>query len=175
MAEAVEIPEAKDPFERQVALTIAVLAVVLSVVSTVGDNAKGEALLAATKASNQWAYYQAKSIKEHSYDLAGELLGAVGSSLDPAAREALAKKYGDEVARYEREKNEIRAKAEEQEKEIVRNGLVNDRCDLAGVLLQVAIVVGSIAILVRWKALWGASAVLGVAGVVTFATVFLMK
>ncbi len=45
MAEAPEIPEAKDPFEKRVAVTIAVLAVVLAVVGNKGDNAKTDAII----------------------------------------------------------------------------------------------------------------------------------
>ena len=63
MGQAPEIPEVEDSFSRKVALSIATIAVILSVVSMKGDNAKGDGLLAATKASSQWAYCKAESIK----------------------------------------------------------------------------------------------------------------
>ena len=45
MAEAPEIPEANDPFSKQVAITIALLAVVLAVIENKGDNAKTDAII----------------------------------------------------------------------------------------------------------------------------------
>lgn len=60
MAEAPEIPEANDPFEKQVAVTIACLAVVLAFIGNKGDNAKTDAIIKTNEASNQWGYFQAK-------------------------------------------------------------------------------------------------------------------
>lgn len=175
MADAAEVPEAKDPFERRVALTIAILAVVLSVVSMKGDNAKGDGLLNATQASNQWAYYQAKSIKEHTYALQLETLQLTATAGEVAKRrEEVQARYAAEVARYKAEKDEIRKQAESHEEEVVANARVNDRCDLAGLLLQIAIILGSVAILVRWAAFWGVSIVVGIAGAVAGATAWFL-
>lgn len=173
MAEAPEIPEAKDPFERRVALSIAILAVVLAVISMVGDNAKLAGLLASTRAANGWAYYQSKSIKEHTYALQKEALETLADVGDEERRARLIEQYGREVARYKKEKDEIRAQAEAHEKEVEAQGLVNDRCDLAGLQLQIAIVLGSVAILVSWRAFWYASLVLGLTGALTAASAFL--
>jgi hypothetical protein len=173
MTESPEIPEAKDPFERRVALSIAVLAVILSIVATIGDDAKLEGLLSATRASNSWAYFQAKSIKEHSFLMQGELLEAVNSqAIDNAKRAELLGKYQKEMKRYGNEKEEIQKKAEDFEKLVELKIKANDRCDMATMLLQIAIVFGSVSILVRWKAFWGLSLLLGLAGILTAATIF---
>ena len=174
MTETAEIPEAKDPFEKRVALTIAALAVILSIISTAGDNAKSESLLAATRASNNWAYYQSKSIKEHSFELQKELISLFPvASIDKTAREKVIAKYEAFVTRYAKEKEEIKAKAEELEKEVIYNGNINDRCDLAAVFLQIAIVLGSVAILVRWKLFWYVSVGLGLVGTIMGALPFI--
>ena len=52
-------------FSRRVALVTAVYAVVLAIASLGGNNAMKEMLLAQQEATNQWAYYQAKVIREH--------------------------------------------------------------------------------------------------------------
>ena len=94
MADAVEIPETSDRFGRKVALCIAMMAVVLAFISTKGDNAKGDGLLAATKASGAWSYYQAKSIKEHSYLLQKELVAVLpGKHLGVHHNAGLAVRY----------------------------------------------------------------------------------
>ena len=54
------------------------------------------------------------------------------------------------------------------------NSRVNDRCDLASLLLQVAVVVCSVSILSSWKPLWLAGLGLGVAGSFVGITAFLM-
>ena len=54
MAEAPEIPEAKNPFERMVAVSIATMAVCLSVINIHGDNAKTDAIIKTNEASNKW-------------------------------------------------------------------------------------------------------------------------
>jgi hypothetical protein len=175
VAESPEIPEAKDPFERRVALTIAILAIVLSLISTLGDNAKLESLLAATKASNSWAYYQSKSIKEHTFSMQQELLQAFNpQAIEEGMRQKLVTRYAGEVNRYGKEKDEIKNTAEEYERAIERNSRINDRCDLAGLLLQIGIVFGSVAILVRWKAMWVVSICLGLAGLLAGLTALLM-
>ncbi len=44
MSEDVEVPEAKDPFEKRIAISIAIIAVLLSYISMKGDNAKTDAI-----------------------------------------------------------------------------------------------------------------------------------
>ena len=63
MDDTPEIPEAKDPFERRVAVAIAMLAALLAFVSMRGDNAKTDAGLRTTEASNQWSFFQAKKLR----------------------------------------------------------------------------------------------------------------
>jgi hypothetical protein len=52
-------------FTRRVALTTAIYAVVLAIASLGGNNATKEMLLAQQQASDLWAFYQAKAIREH--------------------------------------------------------------------------------------------------------------
>src|SRR5512135_2449380 len=54
-------------FTRHVALTTAIFAVFLAITSLGGSNAMKEMLLAQQQASDQWAFYQAKNIREHFY------------------------------------------------------------------------------------------------------------
>jgi len=52
MPDAPEIPEAKDPFEKRVAVTIAILAVALAFIGNKGDNARTDAIIKTNEASN---------------------------------------------------------------------------------------------------------------------------
>src|SRR2546422_7985488 len=58
---------AEKSFSRRVALTTAIYAVVLSIASLGGNNTVKEMLLAQQQSSDQWAFYQAKVIREHQY------------------------------------------------------------------------------------------------------------
>lgn len=68
---------------------------------------KNEAVLKKAKASDAWAFYQAKSSKGHLTELARDLAG------DDTRKAA----YTDQIARYEHEKQEIKSQAELLDKE----------------------------------------------------------
>jgi uncharacterized protein YfcZ (UPF0381/DUF406 family) len=171
MTESPEIPEAKDPFEKRVAITIAILAAVLSFISNHGDDAKTDAILMNTEASNQWAFYQAKSIKEH-VDNGNASLAALLTS--EAKRDEIIKHLNEEAKRYSSEKAEIKLKAESLTAESHAASLVNNRCDRASLILQLAIILSSVAILSRWKPIWYFGIFVGVGGAIIGATAFLL-
>jgi hypothetical protein len=173
MADAPDLPEAKDPFEKGIALTIAIFAVVLSFVDNTGDNAKTDAIVKTTEAANKWAYFQSKSLKENLADSSATLLGLL-TATDPAAAKAKQEELVKEVARYEGEKKQLMTEARELEQQSAHALAINDRSDLASLLLQIAVVVCSIAILVRWKPIFFGGVAVGLAGIAVAATAFMM-
>ena len=140
-------------FTRRVALTTAIFAVVLAIASLGGNNAMKEMLLAQQQSSDQWAFYQAKVIREHLYraqKLGLEMTLAEPGALKGPARakvEALAKKFGEEETRYNAEKKEIEKDAKRLEHERDRNRDKDPYFDYAEVLLQISIVMASVSIL----------------------------
>ncbi len=174
MSEAPEIPEATGPFEKRVAISIAVIAIVLSFVGNLGDNAKTDAIIKTNEATNQWGYFQAKSIKGQMAGMQGELLAALGGAQPDEARAKEIARLRAETSRYETEKTGIKKQAEDLQHEAAHESKTNDRCDLASLMLQIAVVICSVAILSRWHAFWFAGLALGLAGAVTGATAFFM-
>lgn len=165
MPERPEIPEAKDSFEKMVAISIATMAVVLSVVGNHGDHAKTEAIIKTTEASNRWAYFQSKSIKEHlAQTELSSLLVLSPQIMDPAKSHALLEKLPEQIKRYETEKEAIKAEAEALEKDAAKKLRITERSDAGTLLLQIAIVLSSVAILSKWKPSWFAGLLLGAAG-----------
>jgi hypothetical protein len=176
MAETPEIPEANDPFSKQVAITIALLAVVLAVIENKGDNAKTDAIIKTSEAANRWGYYQSKSIKQNLYETQIEILSHLKPSgpdarvLDPEAaarRKAMLasiEKATATATRYDAEKGDIKKEAEQFEAAAEAQGNINDRCDHAALALQIAVVICSVAILSRWRLFWYIGLGLGVAG-----------
>jgi hypothetical protein len=161
----------EDHFSRRVALVTAVFAVMLAIAALGGNHAMKEMLLAQQKSSDQWAFYQAKVIREHQYRgqklrLEADLVER-GASLKPEAREkleGLMKRFEEEEKRYNVEKKDIEkdAKKLEHERDIWQ---AKDPYFLfAEAVLQIAIVMSSVSILARSRSIFGFSLVLAVLG-----------
>jgi len=181
MSEAPELPEAKDPFEKLVAVSIAIMAVFLAIISMHGDNAKAESLRETNEKSNQWARYQAKSIKKNITQLELKLAKSLGAIELQLAKNADANELKiaqqtirDEIKRYEHDEEEIKVKAETHASDADRLSKVNDRCDYGALGLQIGIVIASVAILSHFKPLWLMGLGLGAVGTVVGATAFFM-
>lgn len=121
----VELPNAEEleevrskGFTRRVALITAIFAVMLAISSLGGNNAMKEMLLAQQQSSDQWAFYQAKVVREHLYKsqklrIEADLIER-GAMMKPNVRahnESTLKKLNEEEARYREEKKEIEQEA----------------------------------------------------------------
>ena len=122
------------------------------------------------EASNQWAYYQSKVIREHlnrGNKLVLETQLAEPSALKGAEREkveALTRKFADEEKRMNADKKEIEPKAKAAEVERDRNQAKDPYFDYAEVLLQIAIVCASVSILSSSRPMFWFSSLLAVLG-----------
>jgi hypothetical protein len=162
--EAPELPEVEasdKAFTRRVALTTAIYAVILAIASLGGNNAMKELLLAQQQASDQWAFYQAKAIREHQYRLQKlrlELeLAERGPTMEPEVHQRyqeLLRKTTQEEERYGAEKADIEAAARKLEHERDISQQRDPNFDYAGVLLQIAIVTATVSILATSWALY---------------------
>ena len=153
-----------DPSVAPVSLTMAVLAVLVAVSSLLGHRASTEEVLKRAEASDQWAYYQAKSIRGHEDKLFAALTGVANSS----NLEALAKvreDYLQESDRYRDEQNEIQKKAQELEAEVAAAHRRADRYDLGEVFLEIALVVTSITLLSGRRIFWHAGLMMAAIGI----------
>lgn len=166
------MPEQKkcDAWLGGVALSTAVIAVFAAVTTLYVGKFSSRAVLLKAEESNQWAYFQAKSIKGHTDEIQRDRLElemlAMGGRLSPAA----ARKYGEPLAaygsgvrRYDAEKSEIKERAEALGK---LGRVAQERAGDFGyglIFLQISIMLSSVAALTRRKTLWyfGLASVLG--------------
>jgi hypothetical protein len=173
--------EKKEPWLNYLALTTVVLAVCATLATFKGGGFSTRSVMSQTQASDQWAFYQAKSIKGYIYEMQKDKLELelkmLGARAPQAAVEEYGKKieeYGKKVAKYEGEKAEIQKEAKKFE------GIRNDAqkhgqaFGIAVIFLQIAILLSSIAALIRKKYIWVIGMVVGVAGVVCFANGFFL-
>ena len=132
---------------------------------------KNEALLAQSKASDQWAYYQAKSMKATIY--------ATQAAAWRQTNPELAEKDQAEAIHYETEEQEINKAAKELESEVKKDSEMSDksiehhhRFAYAVTMFQISIALAAVAALSRQKMVWFAGLLIGVLGFIYFADGF---
>lgn len=160
--------EGGDGLAGNVAIFTAILATIGAIISYQGGATqneamlfKNEAVLKKAQASDQWNFYQAKGSKGHLMELAAEFA--------PANRRDYFKSL---VEKYDKEKKEIKAKAEELEAESEKADLESEhamhphhKLAQAMTLVQIAISLASITVLTRKKWLFYVASVSAAGGV----------
>jgi len=165
---------AHHPSLAPVTVTMALLAVLVAAVSLLGHRAHTEELLHQTRATDQWAYYQAKDIRRHTYELFLDQMSVFTvENSDQVQR--VREKYRKEIERYRDEQRDIEAGARKDEDEVTTNRRRADRFDLGEVMLEAALVICSITVLTRKRFFWGLGAVLGFAGLLIAAAGLLIR
>jgi len=158
-----------DPALAPVSFTMAILAVLVAAVSLLGHRAHTEELLLQNKATDQWAYYQAKNIRRHTYQLFLDLL-SISEGKNAERSVEVKEKYQRELERYKDEQKDIEAEARKLEKETDLERRKANRFDLGEVFLEVALVITSITLLTRRRMFWHAGIALGLVGLTVAAT-----
>jgi hypothetical protein len=165
-----------DKSKTRTALTISVFAMVLAFASLGGSNAAKESMHENIQASNAYAFYQAKNIRQTAMKIAAgdlELQLLQQPSMPATAKEATEKKIADykkTADRYESEpetregKKELMAKAKEHE--AVRDHALRQDpwFDYAEGMLQIAIVLLSVSMIGAIPAMFYVGALLGSLG-----------
>jgi hypothetical protein len=155
---------------------VGVLAALLAVCTLGGDNAAKDATRANIEATNLWGFFQAKNIRRTAYTIAADDLELMVRSSSPmpaearAAMEEKAKAYRDTVVRYTSDKksneglDELFARGKEIEKERDLALARDPYFDGAQALLQIAIVLASVALITEANLLVWFSLVMAAAG-----------
>ena len=161
--------EAKEPFDKRVAATMAIIAASLAVVSVAGHILTTDELLSQQKASDQWSFYQATSIRRFSAEATYDLLATVKSE------EAVAAKYHKAAEKYKEDAEEIQKEAQALEKESHLRGDQALRAHFGEVFLEIAIVFSSLAILTKRSMLYWTAVVSAFIGAVAAITAYFAK
>ena len=163
----------ENPSLAPISVTMAILAVCVAVVSLMGHRSHTEELLTQNRATDQWAYYQAKNIRLHNYQMSLDLLALVDFKGKDEAEKVRAK-YQGQVDRYTKEQAEIEEQAKDYEAESARAQRRADRFDLGEVFLEIALVISSLALLSRKLVFWYLGILSGVAGLAVAVTGYLL-
>jgi hypothetical protein len=146
--------EKRDGWTRYVSLMIVVLAVATAIGSLKAGGFGSKVMLYQSQASDSWAFYQAKSIKQRIAEV--EAHSAVAD---------VAAKASADLQRYQSDEKDLMAKAERLE--ATRDAMAKHGPPLGFAIasLQIAIALASVCLITKRKILWGASALLGAVGV----------
>lgn len=182
-----------DRLRNRAALWIAIVAAVLAIGGLGGGNATDDMIFNNIRASNTWAFYQAKNLRQTFYEVAAAGIEAelTQEGMDPArraARTARLAEYRATVLRYENEpdseapndplrgegKRQLSAQARAFEAARERASEQDGNFDMAEVLLQLALVLGSVAILAVNRMVLLLSVAVGIGGAFLVANGFLL-
>jgi predicted ribosome quality control (RQC) complex YloA/Tae2 family protein len=178
---------AHDTFNRNVAMTMAMIAAVLAAITMLSHRSHTETLrlqtlanIRHTQASDMWNYFQAKNIRNHEYTSFLEMTSALAKDAAGAERrKAAEKKWSDQVEKYKTELPEIEGKARALEKEAEsfqkQSESVHhqaDRFDLGELGVELGLVLASLAVLTRRRMFWLGGVGFAVVGAALSASAF---
>ncbi|HET8731073.1 MAG TPA: DUF4337 domain-containing protein [Moraxellaceae bacterium] len=171
--------EPKTNWVNFVALTTVIFAVGATLSTFKGGGFSTRSVISQAQASDQWAYYQAKSIRASMNELQKDNLSLQLAVLPHNAPREAKQHYEDALATTDR--NIAKYKQQRQEIETRARALEAERDDaqrhgrpfgLAVIFFQIAIVLCSITALFKRKELWFVAMAVGAVGMVFFADGF---
>jgi len=163
--------EMREAWTKYTSLSIVITAVLAAIATQWGGKYSSRTLASLndstfnqTQASDQWSFFQAKSIKQNLYEIERDRVVKSGPATDPQALEKLDAK----IKKYEKEKEEIKGKAEafEKKRDEARDAATHSShqgssIGLAVSIFSIAIAIGSITLVVKKKPLWFISLAFG--------------
>src|SRR5689334_15227163 len=151
-----------------VALVIAVLALILAFAETLGKSAQTSGLAFNIEASNLWAFFQAKTIRQTVLRTAAEQVES-GNPGEGGKKQAA--KWKETAQRYQSEpetgegREQLASRAKEAEKKRDRSMAAYHHYEVASAVVQIAIVLASASIITAMPLLAWLGAALGLVGV----------
>jgi len=137
-----------------VALSTAILAVLAAIAGLLSGEHSNEAMMNQIESSDQWNFYQAKSIKASVLDAKMSLTGAPNES-DQSKRD-----------RYEKEQEQIKSEAERKEAAAKSNFHKHEVFARGVTMFQIAIAIAAISALTKRRKFWIVSLLFGAVGCV---------
>jgi uncharacterized protein DUF4337 len=160
------VHHAHEPFDKMVAGSMAIIAAGMAVVSVLGQHYNTEMLLDQQLASDQWALYQGKDIRRYQAQTVHDSLQAL------KAEPATVSKYADEAVKYRSQTAETQHHAREYEKERDKHKAIAGRFHFGEIFLEVAIVLCSLAILMKRRPFFMAGVFSALVGAVIAVTAY---
>ena len=158
---------AREPFDKIVAGTMAIIAALLAIVSVAGQHYNTEQLLMQEQASDSWAYWQAKDIRRYMAEATKDLMTQSHASDNALTR------YEKDSSRFKNDQANISEKAKKLEEERDVSAEKAHKFHYGEVFLEIAIVLLSLSILTKRRPLAFLGAASALVGAVWASTGFL--
>ena len=161
---------------------MAVTTTVLGVAASIGSSRSSFYITKAQQYTalegSQWAYYQAKSIKQDLFLTQIKALEVqIAGATTPAQKDLLEQTIQNtsrDIARYDQEKADIKKEAEKINKENALLGTRGSQFSLSIVFAQIGIMLSSVGLLLKREKLWYVGLVMGVISLFFLANGFLL-
>jgi hypothetical protein len=156
------------PFDKRVALSMAIVAAALASVTLLSHRSHGEVQVKKTEESDAWNYFQAKKNRGYMYAADAQMLEALSKDAPDSETgkktALLVKKWKEDAATYEEDakKKEELANDLKHEGQVAHDG--SNFFDLGELGIELSLVLCSVAMLARNKLFWIAGIVIGVLG-----------
>jgi uncharacterized membrane protein YoaK (UPF0700 family) len=157
--------ERREAWTKYVSLSVVIIAVIAGIATQSSGKYSGRTQMSQAQASDQWAFYQAKSIKEHLDEVTLAQLTR-GGDTNAVEVSRTVKKLRENLARYEKEKAEIKARAEGLEKVRDDSSRRSGKMAIAISYFTVAIATASICLVTKKKPLWFVAMILAAVAIV---------
>ncbi len=138
---------AADPYTRRVGILVGVVGILLSVVTIASHRAHTDAVIHRTESNDQWTYYQAKKIREHTSEVAITLLQTLQP--DGARTEASLAELKAARDHYAADAAQVKSQAQAKDRETEREERRALRFDIGEGLLELGLVLCSLYFLAR--------------------------
>jgi len=152
-----------DTFGQSVGILVGIIGILLSVVTILSHREHTEAVVHKTEANDQWAYYQAKKIREHTDEVGIAVINALAAD---ATRAGTVSKLQQEQNKYAADSAEIQKVAEDRDAESRHSERRALRFDLGEGLLELGLVMSSLYFLSRRRFFVGLGSVAAIIGTV---------
>jgi hypothetical protein len=170
---ATKAKEKREAWTKYVSLSVVMIAVIAAIAAQWGGKYSSrvltqlnDATFNQTLASDQWAYYEAKSVKLKSYEIARDELAHSANAADAEVAK-LVKNYDAQIAKYQGEQKDIETKAHDLEtkRDDARKAATiasgkGGKMGLAISFFSVAVALASICLVTKKKPLWFAALIL---------------
>jgi hypothetical protein len=170
----------KEGWLNYLALTTVIFAVCATLSAFKGGSYSTRSVMCQAQASDTWSHYQSKSIKEYIYETSMDNLRLEMKSVTSGHDDLISDyrktidSYSQKLQKYEDEKTQIQKDAKDLEKgrdDAKRHSVI---FGIAVIFLQIAILLSSVAALLKKKPVWYMGLCAGVVGIVYFANGFFL-
>ena len=172
----------KEQWTTYMAITTVIIVVCATLSTFKGGGYSTRSLLYQTQASDQWAYYESKSLKSYIFEMQKDNLELQSQQNDKlnVAPEVQAKyqekidSYLKKLEQYESEKKQITLSAKKLEADRDECKLHSSAFGIAVIFLQISILLSSISALAKKRYVWFLSLAVGLIGILYFADGFFL-